>query len=233
MTVRHNIPFILQGTYNADIRVACALNVPVGSYIGRDALTDAVHYNGTINNEHPTLAHVIKCRFGICISKGAYKIEQEWNAGDYTLAEVEAYRDLLMTGAPSYFSCDLTFDTHKIAFLFSEQNIELSSWSEWRLAWMLDTPDSKITITSEANMTCFTVLNGNFDTYTHAYKTIEPGASLTVSKSGNTYCFLTFTGRVTKDGTDLDAWKTYNQTSETLSVTNNTSARIRVLKHSR
>ena len=232
MAIFHNIAFRWCGTYENELRVGKAIDVPTNSYMRRDSNLDAVH-NGRSTDAHPTLAHVIKCRTSNLFTKGSYEAEMSWTAGDYTEAEVNAYITLAMTGAPSNFTNVLDFANNKLTFIVSDTDLVFNAWTDHRLDWMLDCGPMKITATSTCDILCGTVLNNQYDNYDIKYRTIEAGASITIDKTGSTYCFLTFTGVVTKDGTDLVAYRTYNQTSAQLTITNNTSTRIRVLKYSR
>lgn len=227
-----NIQAELIGVYDNEISVT-RFSAPVDSVYGRDSLEN-VHHSGGAPQNHPTLTNVMKNTNGHVFLKGSYQFEWEWNPGDITEAEVDAY---IAEVTPTFLNPILSFEkdmaNNKLILAMSNtQERVYNDWTPQVVQWHLKTPKGTIKTTSDdCKFVCVTRMNNTYNDYTFHQITVEAGDSLEIVRPASTVCYVLFSHDVSKDGTTLTGEKLYKLTSASLNITNNQADRLRILRY--
>ena len=231
MAVTTNLDNYLAGEYNNEIRVVVTKPTTSGLRVTRSALSDAIHQNDS-PVYHSTYNHVIKNKNGNYFFKGSWDLKFEWNSGDLTEAQVDQYIGLVTPFAHPNMTYTKDMANNALTISISDADVTMSDWGNYQPQWLLKTDRGTITSTNAGGeLYCIQILNGRFADYTIESKTIAASASETISKEGSDYCFVMFTGDVTKGSTTLNEHQAYRITSSSVTVTNSSSTdAIRVFR---
>lgn len=222
----------LIGVYDNEISVT-RFTASANQVYGRDSLEN-VHHSGGAPQNHPTLTNVIKNTNGHVFLKGSYEFEWEWNPGDVTEAEVDAY---IAEVTPTILYPALSFqkdmaNNKLILTMPSTENRQYADWTPQAIEWHLKAPKGAIKSTSaDCKFVCVTRMNNTYNDYTFDQITVEAGNSLEIVRPASTVCYVLFSHDVMKDGNTLTGEKLYKVTSASLNITNNQADRLRVLRY--
>jgi len=222
---------VLLGVYDNELSVAL-FQPSVGQIYGRDTIENVHHAKGA-PEDHPTLSNVIKNTNGHVFFKGAYQFEWEWNPGEVTEEEMDSY---IAEVLPAIINPSVSFtkdvENNKLIMSMTSADMQVSGWAGQLVQWHPKAPKALIrSMSDDCQFVCVTRLNDTYNDYTFDQTTIEPGHTLEISRPDSSVCYVMFSDHVTKDTTTLLSKKMYKMTSQTLSVTNNTQERVRVLRY--
>lgn len=221
----------LIGVYDNELSIAL-FTPTTGQIYGRDSLQNVHHAKGAPEN-HPTLPNIIKNTNGHVFFKGSYQFEWEWNPGEVTEAEIDAY---IAEVSPAIVNPSVSFTkdivNNKLIMNMTSADMQVSDWTGQLVQWQPKAPKVLIrSMSDDCVFVCVTRLNNTYNDYTFDQTTIEPGQSLEITKPGCTICYVMFSDHVVKNTTVLLGKKMYKMSSPSLSVTNDQTERVRVLRY--
>lgn len=223
----------LIGVYDNELSVAL-FTPTTGQIYGRDSLVNVHHAQGS-PEDHPTLPNIIKNTNGHVFFKGSYQFEWEWNPGEVTEAEMDAY---IAEVSPAIVNPSVSFTkdvvNNKLIMNMTSADMQVTRWTGQLAQWHPKAPKALIrSMSDDCEFVCVTRLNNRYNDYTFDQTTIEPGQSLEIQRPDCTLCYVMFSDHVVKDTAVLLGKKMYKMSSQTLSVTNNQTERVRVLRYYR
>lgn len=223
----------LLGVYDNEISVT-AFSPTTGQVYGRDSLEN-VHHAGGAPQPHPTLSNVMVNTNGHVFLKGSYTFEWEWNSGDITESEIDAY---IAEVQPSIVNPSVSFSkdiaNNKLTMTMTSSDMQISSWTGKTIQWHPKAPIARIIANSDdCEFVCVTRLNNTYNDYTFDQITIEPGSSMEIVRPDCTVCYVMFSDHVIKDTNVLLGKKLYKVSSATLNITNDQPTRVRVMRYYR
>ena len=226
----HGNPDLI-GVYDNELMVSHFLPNSMGKTIGRDSLEN-MHHAGGSPEPHPALNNVIKNTNGHVFIAGSFQMEWRWDPNEVTEADINAYIPLLESQAPAGSTVTNDIENYTILIDLHNGNFEVPEWSGQLVQWHPKAYYAKVTNTSDdAEFLCVTRLNGTFNNYTFQQRTVEPNASLEITKPQCEVCYVMFTGDVTKGDVVLTKYKLYKMTSQSLEIVNTGTQRIKVLRY--
>lgn len=231
MTTTTNFDQYVAGEYNNEIRIVVTKPTTNGLRIARNSLSDAIHQNDS-PTQHSTHAHVIRNKNANYMFKGAWEMKFEWDSGDFTETQIDDYISLITPFSHPNMTYTKDMANNRLTIDISDADITISDWGNYQPQWLLKTDRGTITSKNDGGEKyCINVLNNRFSDYTIESKTIAASASETIDKQGSNYCFVIFTGDVTKGSTTLNAHQAYRVTSSSVTVTNSSSTdKVRVFR---
>jgi hypothetical protein len=223
---------VLIGVYDNELSVSHFQPNNNGKMLGRDTLEN-MHHSGGQPELHPTLPNIVKNTNGHVFFKGSFVFEWEWNPNEISEEEIDAYINLV---APTIINPNVTFtkdlENNKLTMTMSDADMQVPTWTGKTIEWHPKASKAKLIATSdESEFICVTRLNGIYNDYTFDQITIEPNTSLKLVRPDCTTCYVLFSDHVAKDTSVLLGKKMYKVSSTSLTVTNNQSQRIRVLRY--
>jgi hypothetical protein len=223
----------LIGVYDNELSVAL-FTPTTGQIYGRDSLQNVHHAKGS-PEDHPTLPNIIKNTNGHVFFKGSYQFEWEWNSGEVTEVEMDSYIAEVSSAIvnPSVsFTKDVV--NNKLIMNMTSADMQVTGWTGQLVQWHPKAPKALIrSLSDDCEFVCVTRLNNTYNEYTFDQTTIEPGQSLEIQRPDCTLCYVMFSDHVVKDTAVLLGKKMYKMSSQTLTVTNNQTERVRVLRYYR
>ena len=203
--------------------------------IGRDSLLDQQH-GGRNPERHPTVTSAIKNTSGHVYFGGTFRIEFIWKDGEFTESEVDDYITLLNEfDIPNgYFDVTKDFANNKISVELVNTNPSIPEWRGYVVPWLLAANIAAVYNTSnESEFFCITRLNGTFPLYTFEQRSIEPGETITIDRPISSKCYIICVKDLVSGEKTLSGKKVYNLVNDTLTLTNNGSERVLILRYYR
>jgi len=205
-----------------------------GKFMARDSLS-SMHHSGGAPEYHSTIPNVIKNTNGHIFVNGSFRFEWEWDAGTIAESDVDSYLNLFNSeNINPHFTITKDFANHKLIGNLDIPNDRIDNWMSNYISWHIAAPRAKCTFTSdESEIVCVTRINNTFDQYSFDQRTVEPGESLEIQRPNCTSCYVMFTDLLLKTGTDVALMRTkmYKLINPSISVTNNNSSRVRILRY--
>lgn len=228
MTIAHNnADWTWKGAYG-DLKTGTGVFAS-GKYIRRDSLADALHHGGTGTvAEHPTKSYLMENRNLDFFVKGGWKVTWDWDAGDFTDDEINDFVNNHGLPSPWTITKDLTNRT--VIATCTDSNYYLSNWTARPQSYILKSPRVKIESTAaDSTLFCVAIMNGEFSNYTVETRSISNNSTLTVDKEGTT-CYVIPFASLTSGSNTLNAYQTYQLTSASVDITNNTGGNVKVAR---
>jgi hypothetical protein len=203
-------------------------------FISRDSLSN-MHQSGGTPEPHPTIPNVIKNTNGHIFINGSFRFEWEWNVGTIPESDVDAYLNLFSSeNLNPHFTITKDFANNKLIGNLLIPNDRIDNWVSNYIRWHIAAPRAKCTFTSdESEIVCVTRINNTFNQYSFDQRTVEAGQTLEIERPNCNTCYVMFTDLLLKTGTDVALMRTkmYKLVNPSISVTNNNSSRVRILRY--
>jgi hypothetical protein len=231
MAFETNMIAKILGLYDNELLLSHFVPGNNGKYIMRDNINNAHHLSGSLTT-HPTLFNVVNCRNGHLFLNGSIKVEWEWEAGQISEAEIDAYlAEVGPTLSNFTFTKDIANNKLHVNITTDWQS---DNWIDNNIKWQIASPKAKITLNSDdAEIICVTRLNGSFLKYTFMNRTIEAGETIELTRPNDAFCFLLFSDVVNSGDKNLRSKRFYKFVSETLSITNNNDHRVKIMRYAK
>lgn len=217
--------YVFRGQYDQVIRVLSA-DFEDNEYIRSTDTADAMHHRRS-PVLHPSKSYLMENRNGNFLLTGGWKFEFDWDSGDFTEAEVDDW----LTNYPMGSNWTVTKDmaNNRVTMTCPDTNYEMSDWTSKPPEYSLTAANRKMTCTSQGQLLCLTIINNKYTEYTIEVRTIEPNATLTVTKEG-TKCYMIPSAQCLTPNTELTALQTYELSSSSVDITNDSATRMKVIR---
>ena len=203
--------------------------------IGRDSILDMQH--GQRNPErHPDMPKVVKNKTGHVYFAGSFRVEFVWKDGQFEEKEVDDYIALInqFHSPNGYFDVTKDMANNKMILRIANTNPSIPEWRGYVIPWLLGTDVVAVYNDSEeSEFLCITRLNGTFPLYTFEQRSIEPGETITVERPDCSKCYIIAIKDLMSGEKTLTGKKVYNLVNDTLTLTNNGSERVLILRYYR
>lgn len=228
MSSAHNNPtFTFKGQYG-DLKNTLGV-FDNGKYMRRDTLSSAIHHGGTGTvTEHPTKSYLMQNRNLDFLVSGAWKITWEWDAGDFTDDQINDFVANHSLPSPWTTTKDLTNRT--VIATCADSNYYLGNWTARPQSYVLKSAKAKLESTADGSVAfCTVILNDQFSNYTIEVRSIPANTTITIDKEGTT-CYVIPFADLTNGSNTLNAFQTYQLTSASVDVANNSSGNVKVAR---
>ena len=170
---------------------------------------------------HPTMENVYVGFDNYVLSEGRVALSAEWDAGDITTEQMDAYENWLRT---ENFGLNIENIQRTDTSISWEQVTHDETGGPYPLIKYQPDSQFKVTIRSDTiSMGCFLRPKNHADVWNTCSYSIRAGDSLTINKQG-TECWLLFVGNdFVADGASVEMGHYQELSSDTISITNNSS----------
>lgn len=170
---------------------------------------------------HPTIPNVYVGFDNYALSEGRVRLSAEWDAGDMTTEQVDAYVNWLQT---ENFGLDIENIQRTDTSLSWEQVTHDETGGAYSLIKYQPNTQFKVTIVSDViSMVCFLRPENQADVWNTCSYSIRAGDSLTIDKQG-TECWLAYVGHdFVADGAPVAMGDVNEVSTDTVAITNNSA----------
>ena len=165
--------------------------------------------------------------------KGAMKHTWAWTESEnITQAHLDQFWNYVQSHGEGVSLSLVESDAAARRFVFTasfENNS--NNWAAYPLPYVLDVTTSRMEVTEEGtDIICYVFADNDLNNWTKEHCNIAPNETFEISKGGTEYCYVVFGEEVNKDSTTLEAFKPYRITSDSITVTNNTSNSCKIFR---
>ena len=170
---------------------------------------------------HPTIENVYVGFDNYVLSEGRVALSAEWDAGNITTEQMDAYENWLRT---ENFGLNIENIQRTDTSISWEQVTHDETGGPYPLVKYQPDSQFKVTIASDViSMACFLRPENQADVWNACSYSIRAGESLTINKQGQE-CWLTYIGHdFVADGASVEVGHFQELSSDTISITNNSS----------
>jgi len=214
--------FIFQGeqkVFDNKITFHSATNLKLGSYFARKGFEDLIHADG--KEYHPTFNKLVKGSQNFYLLKGSVTQYAYFNADD--VEAVEQYRQYV--DQEEYGETSIEVNNNQLITVTSV-NYDFTDWKNPPGKYHIEAEELYLETSQEnSSPICVIRLEEDVDAWITELVDIRKGKSKVITKEGN-HCYVVFGGSVNKGGIEIESFKMFKLTSDSIEVVANEDTRV-------
>jgi hypothetical protein len=197
-----------------------AINMKKGNYFAREGYSDFAHSEG--KQYHPKYNKLTLGSQNMYLVKGSVT-QYNYLEEPIDMTAVTQYADYLLENESGRYELELI--DNRLEYK-TRVDYSLTEWTDPPAIYNIECEKNMLEVQEDDSaFLCVIRLDEDYDAWIPKLRDVKAGESLTIEKEGE-HCYVVFSSEVEKEGTNLEAFKMYKLSSDSMVITATEDTRI-------